>query len=141
MAQHETVEDVMTPNPVTLPETAPALEAARKMRDAGIGNVVMLSHNVVSGIVTDRDIVVRCIAEGRDPRSTPLSEIASRDLTTMAPGDTVSTAVRLMRERSIRRVLVVKDGRPVGIVTMGDLAVQRDPESALAEVSAARPNV
>ncbi len=141
MAQHETVEDVMTRNPIALPETAPALEAARKMRDAGIGNVVMLHDNAVSGIVTDRDIVVRCIAEGRDPRSTTLGEIASRDLTTMAPGDKISTAVRLMRERAIRRLLVVKDGRPVGILSIGDLAVQHDPDSALADVSAARPNV
>jgi CBS domain-containing protein len=141
MAQHETVDDVMTRNPIALPETAPALEAARKMRDAGIGDVVMLNGNVVAGIVTDRDIVVRCVAEGRDPRSTTLGEIASRELTTMAPGDKISTAVRLMRERAIRRLLVVKDGRPVGIFTIGDLAVQDDPDSALAAVSAARPNV
>ena len=141
MAQHETVEDVMTPDPVALPETASVVDAARKMREAGIGNVVVLNGDVVSGIVTDRDIVVRTVAEGRDPRSTTLSEISSRDLTTLAPGDQLSRAVRLMRERAIRRLPVVKDGRPVGILTIGDLAVQRDPDSALADVSAARPNV
>jgi CBS domain-containing protein len=141
MAHHETVEDVMTPDPVALPETASVVDAARKLREAGIGNVVVLNGDVVSGIVTDRDIVVRTVAEGRDPRSTTLSEISSRDLTTLARGDQLSRAVRLMRERAIRRLPVVKDGRPVGILTIGDLAVQRDPDSALADVSAARPNV
>jgi len=141
MTKPKFVQDMMTPDPITLPETASLVDAAQKMREAGIGDVVVLDDGAVCGIVTDRDIVVRGIAEGRDPRSTTLAEICSRELTTLSPDDQVGTAARLMREHAVRRLPVVKRGRPVGILTIGDLAVQQDPESALADVSAAPPNV
>jgi CBS domain-containing protein len=132
----------MTPNPVALPETATLVDAARKMREAGIGDVIVIDAGEgVRGIVTDRDIVVRGLAESCDPGTTTLGEIVSRDLTTISPDDSTDTAVRLMRERAIRRLPVVREGRPVGIITIGDLAIERDRNSALAEVSAARPNV
>jgi len=138
---HEIVQNVMTPDPVTQPQSASLLDAARKMREAGIGNVVVLDGETVCGIVTDRDIVVRGIANGRDPRSTTLADVCSRNLTTLSPEDQIETAVRLMREHAIRRLPVVKRGRAVGIVTIGDLAMHEDTESALADVSAAPPNV
>jgi len=141
MTKPKFVQDMMTPDPITLPETASLADAAQKMREAGIGDVVVLDDGAVCGIVTDRDIVVRGIAEGRDPRSTTLAEVCSRELTTLSPDDQVGTAARLMREHAVRRLPVVKRGRPVGILTIGDLAVQQDPESALADVSAAPPNV
>src|SRR6266508_182244 len=94
----------------------------------------------VYGIVTDRDIVVRGIAEGLDPRTNTLDDICSRTLTTVSPDDSIDTAVSLMREKAIRRLPVVKRGRPVGIVSIGDLAIERDSHSALADVSAAPPN-
>ncbi len=141
MTKPKFVQDMMTPDPITLPETASLLDAAQKMREAGIGDVVVLDDGAVCGIVTDRDIVVRGIAEGRDPRSTTLAEVCSRELTTLSPDDQVGTAVRLMREHAVRRLPVVKRGRAVGILTIGDLALQHDPESALADVSAAPPNV
>jgi len=141
MTKPKFVQDMMTPDPITLPETASLADAAQKMREAGIGDVVVLDDGAVCGIVTDRDIVVRGIAEGRDPRSTTLAEICSRELTTLSPDDQIGTAARLMREHAVRRLPVVKRGRPVGILTIGDLAVQQDPESALADVSAAPPNV
>jgi len=141
MTKPKSVQDMMPPDPITLPETASLLDAAQKMREAGIGDVVVLDDGAVCGIVTDRDIVVRGIAEGRDPRSTTLAEVCSRELTTLSPDDQVGTAARLMREHAVRRLPVVKRGRPVGILTIGDLAVQQDPESALADVSAAPPNV
>ena len=115
-------------------------QAARHMRDAGIGNVIVLEGEKITGILTDRDIVVRAIAEGWDPTQTPVGEVASRDLTTIAPDETVDAAVALMRERSIRRLPVVQSGRPVGIVSLGDLALERDPDSCLGEISAAPPN-
>jgi CBS domain-containing protein len=136
-----TVEEMMTPDPIALPQTATVFDAAQKMRDASIGNVVVLNGQKVCGIVTDRDIVVRAIATGRDPRSTKLADICSRELTTLSPEDNVETAVRLMREHAVRRLPVVKDDRPVGILTLGDLAIEEDSESALADVSAAPPNV
>jgi CBS domain-containing protein len=141
MTKPKFVQDMMTPDPITLPKTASLVDAAQKMREAGIGDVVVLDDGAVCGIVTDRDIVVRGIAEGRDPRSTTLAEVCSRELTTLSPDDQVGTAARLMREHAVRRLPVVKRGRPVGILTIGDLAVQQDPESALADVSAAPPNV
>jgi CBS domain-containing protein/Fe-S cluster assembly iron-binding protein IscA len=141
MAKAKTVQEMMTPDPIALPETASLVDAAQKMRAAGIGDVVVLDGETVCGIVTDRDIVVRGIADGRDPRSTSLAEVCSRDLTTIAPDDRIETAVRLMRERAIRRLPVVKRGRPVGILTMGDIAIEHDADSALADVSAAPPNV
>lgn len=141
MAKAKTVQDVMTPDPIAMPETASLVEAAKKMRAAGIGDVVVLDGETVCGIVTDRDIVVRAIAEGRDPRSTTLAEVSSRQLTTVSPDDQIASAVRLMKEHAVRRLPVVKRGRPVGIITMGDVAIAHDADSALAEVSAAPPNV
>ena len=140
MTKYRTVEELMTPEPITLPQTASALDAAQTMRDASIGNVVVLDGQTVCGIVTDRDIVVRAIAAGRDPRSTTLADVCSRVLMTLSPDDNVGTAVRLMREHAVRRLPVVKRGRPVGILTIGDLAIEEDSESALADVSAAPPN-
>ena len=140
MTKHETVQDVMTPDPITLPETAVIVDAARKMREVGIGDVVVLHGETDCGIVTDRDIVVRGVAEERDPRSTTLGEICSRELRTLSPNDQIGMAVRLMREHAIRRLPVVEGGRPVGILSLGDLAIGHDPESALADGSAAPPN-
>ena len=139
--KHRTVQDVMTPSPVALPETTSLIDAARKMRDAGIGNVVVLDGETVCGIVTDRDIVVRGIANGCDPRATSLADVCSRHVTTLSPSDPIATASRVMREHAIRRLPVVEGGRPVGILSLGDLAMHEDRESALADVSAAPPNV
>ena len=141
MAKHKTVQDVMTRDPITLPLSAPLIDAAKTMRDVGIGDVVVVDGDEVLGIVTDRDIVVRGIADGRDPQSTTLIDICSRGLTTVSPDDQVGTAVRLMRENANRRLPVVARGRPVGIVTLGDLALEQDRGSALADVSAAPPNL
>ena len=137
----EGIRDVMTTNPQTLPEGTTVREAAETMRANDIGDVIVVDDNgTLTGIVTDRDIVVRVVAEGRDPRATRLGDIASRELTALAPDDPVERAVELMRERAIRRLPVVEQGKPVGIVSIGDLALDRDPDSALADISAAPPN-
>jgi CBS domain-containing protein len=140
MARAQSVADVMTRNPIVLDSTAPLAEAARAMRDSDIGDVIVLEEGVVCGIATDRDIVVRAIAADKDPASTPIGEICSRDLTTLAPESPVDDAVTFMRERAVRRLPVVEGDRPVGVVSLGDLAVQRDPRSALADISEAPPN-
>jgi CBS domain-containing protein len=134
------IRDVMTGNPATMPASAGVAEAARTMRDRDIGDVIVLQDDRVCGIVTDRDIVVRGIAQGRDPAQTKLADICSRDLTTVAPGDDVGDAVRLMKEKAVRRLPVVDDGRPVGIVSIGDLAAEQDRRSALGQISAAPAN-
>lgn len=136
----DSIRDVMTPEPVTVRSTTSLEQAARRMRDAGIGDVIVLDGEQITGILTDRDIVVRAVAEGRDPGQTPVGEVASRELTTITPDETVDAAVALMRERSIRRLPVVESGRPIGIVSLGDLALERDPDSCLGEISAAPPN-
>jgi len=139
MADH--IRDVMTQNPQTLPASATVREAAEAMRANDIGDVIAIDDKGgVVGIVTDRDVVVRVVAEGRDSRATQIEDIASRELTVVSPEDSVERAVELMRERAVRRLPVVKRGKIVGIVSIGDLAVERDSASALADISAAPPN-
>jgi len=91
-------------------------------------------------MVTDRDLVVRSLAEARDPATTTLADICSHPILSVSPTDSVEHAVRLMRTHAIRRVPVVDRGQAVGIVSLGDLAVERDPHSALGEISAAPPD-
>jgi CBS domain-containing protein len=134
------VRDVMTPNPVALPATSSLVEAALAMRDFDVGNVLVLEDGQICGIVTDRDIVVRAIAGGNYPATVKLGEICSRELTTLSPTDSVEDAVSLMREKAIRRLPVVEHGQPVGVLSLGDLALEKDPHSALGDISAAPPN-
>jgi CBS domain-containing protein len=136
----QTVGEVMTAKPLALQEGTTLAEAARAMRDHDVGDVVLLRDDQVTGIVTDRDIVVRGVAESMHPDEAVLAQVASKELVTVSPDTSVDEAVELMRQRAIRRLPVVEDGRPVGIVSLGDLAVEEDPDSALADISAADPN-
>jgi CBS domain-containing protein len=139
MASHRVV-DVMTKQVVYLPAATPLDEAARAMREADIGDVVVTEGPNLAGMVTDRDIVVRAVAEGRAAESTPVREVATGDVRALQPSQSVDEAIQAMREHDIRRLPVVDGGRPVGIVSLGDLAVERDPDSALADISAAAPD-
>ena len=136
----QTIRDVMTTDPITISSTSTVQDAARTMRDAGVGPIVVVEDEAVRGIVTDRDIAIRAVAEGRDPSGTTVGEICSEELVTLEPTDSVDDAIRLMRDKAIRRIPVVESGRAVGIVSIGDLAVQFDPDSALADISVAPPN-
>jgi CBS domain-containing protein len=138
MAQQ--IRELMTPTPVVLPGTASVHETARAMRDAEIGDVIVIEHNQDCGMVTDRDIVVRLVAEVRDPASTPLADLCSHAVVTVRPTDPIEDAVRLMRTHAIRRLPVVEGGQAVGMVSFGDLALERDPHSALGEISATPPD-
>jgi CBS domain-containing protein len=138
MAQR--IEEIMTRDPRTVDASDTIADAARVMRDSDIGDVVVVESGQVSGIVTDRDIAVRGVAEGRDPGSTAVSDVCTTGVETIEPDASVDDAVRLMREHDIRRLPVTKNGRPVGIVSLGDLAVEREPESTLADISAASPD-
>jgi CBS domain-containing protein len=130
----------MTSAPVALRSSQPVADAARAMREHGTGDVLVVDGGQLRGLVTDRDIVVRAVADGRDPENTPVGEICSPDLVTVAPGDDADTAVQRMRDRAVRRVPVVEDGRPVGVLSLGDMAIERDERSALADISAQRSN-
>ena len=137
----ERISEVMTTDPVAFTNDATLEDAAVAMRDRDIGDVVVTKPDgTVCGIVTDRDIVVRAIAEGRDPSSTTLGDVCRHRLVSVAPDDPVALAVQKMEERAILRLPVMDNGTLVGIVSIGDLAVRRDPESALGEISAALPN-
>ncbi len=136
----QTVREVMTAEPVSMAAGFRLDDAARRMRDHNIGDVIVIDGTRVCGLVTDRDIVVRAVAEGRDPKLTKLSDICSTELVVVQPEDPLERAEQLMRDHALRRLPVVEGGRPVGIVSLGDLAVERDPTSPLAGISAAPPN-
>jgi CBS domain-containing protein len=135
-----TVEEIMTRDPRTVNADDPVTEAAGIMRDDDIGDVIVLENGEVGGIVTDRDIVVRGVADGRDPQSTSVSEVCTTGVEAIEPSATVDDALSKMREADIRRLPVVEGGRPVGIISLGDLAVEREPDSTLADISAASPD-
>ena len=134
-----TVREVMSPEPVTLPSTASMEAAARLMQQRDIGDVVVVDGDRLVGIVTDRDLVVRGLAAGL-ASDTQVSVITSTDPAVVAPEDEITRAVRLMEEHAIRRLPVVDDGELVGMVTLGDLARERDARSALGRISEAPPD-
>lgn len=134
------IKDVMTENPVTMQVTDTVRAAATRMREADIGDVVVMRDGSVCGILTDRDITVRAVAEGNDPDTMKIGEICSAELVSVSAEDSVDDAVRIMREKAVRRLPVVEAGKPVGIVSIGDLAMERDQGSALADISAAPGN-
>jgi CBS domain-containing protein len=134
------MRDIMSPVPVSMAATQPVSAAARAMKEHGIGTVLIMADGRLSGLVTDRDIAVGVLAEDRDPMTTRVGDICSTELAVLGPDDDVDQATRLVRDRAVRRVPVVEDGIPVGIVSIGDLALEKDNQSALSEVSAAPPN-
>jgi CBS domain-containing protein len=134
------IRDVMTPDPITLEAGATAREAARCMRDHDVGDVLLREGDRLCGIVTDRDLVVRCLAEGDAALDRPLAELCSSGLATLPPDAEVEEAIRLMRENAVRRIPIVEGERAVGIVSLGDLAIERDRQSVLGEISAAPPS-
>jgi CBS domain-containing protein len=135
------IAEVMTIDPVAMENNIDLQTAARAMRDNDIGDVVVTKPDgSLCGIVTDRDIVVRAIAAGFDPTTTTLDDVCSHRLLTVGPDDPVATAVSVMEEHAIRRLPVVDHGSLIGFVSIGDIAIERDPASALGEISAAPPN-
>ncbi|MEU1888306.1 CBS domain-containing protein [Micromonospora rifamycinica] len=134
------VGEFMTTRLVTMDGDDTLTAAAQEMRNSAIGDVVVTNGDDVIGIVTDRDIAVRGVAENRDPDRTRLGEIISRDVITVSQHDDAVAAADLMRTYAVRRLPVVDDGRLVGLVSMGDLAVEREPQSVLADISADEPN-
>ncbi len=134
------LRDVMTPDPVCVDPRASAADVARKMREVDSGAILVTEGDQLRGLVTDRDIVVRAVADGRDPSQVEVQEICSAELEALSPEDDVERAVDLMRKRHVRRIPVVEGGHPVGIVSIGDLALARQEHSALADISGAPGN-
>jgi CBS domain-containing protein len=134
------VREIMTENPATLGADTSVREAAKLMREKDIGDVIVQKDGRLCGIVTDRDIVVRAVAQDKDLSRTNLESICSKDVTSLAPDDSDAQAIKLMREKSVRRLPVLEKDRVIGIVSLGDLAVDKDPKSVLGQISAAPPN-
>jgi CBS domain-containing protein len=135
----QTVAEVMTPAPTVIDLSDTIQAAARTMAEQDVGALVVQSESRTVGIITDRDLVVRGVAEGLGVDA-PVRQVASERLVTVGPSDPVETAVEVMRAAAVRRVPVMDGDVAVGIVSIGDLAVERDPSSALADISEAEPN-
>lgn len=137
----ETVEDIMTRTPIHVTPEESVKNVARFMRECGVGVVLITegASDVLVGMVTDRDLVVRGLAKGCDP-GTQVGELCTPAPLTVRAGDSIVEAERVMRENAVRRLPVVRNGKAVGIVSLGDLVVERDPSSALREISTAPPN-
>ena len=111
------------------------------MRDQEIGDVlVMRDDGTLCGLVTDRDLVVRGLAEGLDPGSASVEEVCNHDPVTLSSDQPVEEAVAVMRQYNIRRLPIVDGENLVGILSLGDLAIEKDPSSALADISKAPAN-
>jgi CBS domain-containing protein len=134
------VRDIMTPDPVGVYYEQTLSETARVMRDGGVGAVLVVNGDTLSGVVTDRDLVVRGLAEGMGPDS-PVGPLCSAKLVGVEADADVADAERLMGENAVRRLPVVDAGQIVGIVSMGDLVTSAgDAESPLSALSKADPN-
>jgi len=136
----DNVRDVMTASPITVRVDETLAAAAKQMRDGDVGAVIVVEGETVRGLITDRDVTVRGVAEDLDPRTTPVGALVTHDLVAVSPDDDVDTAVELMRTHAVRRLPVMEGAQVVGMVSLGDLAVARDSDSALAEISAEEPN-
>ena len=123
----QSIREIMTSNPKTVEAGQPIAEAARIMRDEDTGIVPIVEGDQLIGTITDRDITIRVIAEGKDPQSTTIDEIASKNVITVDPQQDLDEALRLMAQHQVRRLPVVEeDGRLVGIVAQADIAREGD---------------
>jgi CBS domain-containing protein len=118
----KTISEVMTRDVRACEPTTTIVDAAKTMASEDVGPVPIVEDGRLTGIVTDRDIVVRVVAEGKDPTATTVSEIASSDLVTVSPDDDIDEVLSLMSERQVRRIPVVEGDRLVGIVAQADVA-------------------
>lgn len=127
MTHHSQIRELMTENPRAVDAEKPVSEAAKLMRDEDVGLTPIVEGDRLVGTLTDRDIAIRVVAEGRDPESTTVSEVASSELVTIDPDQSLDEALRLMAQHQVRRLPVVEeDGRLVGIVAQADVARHGD---------------
>ncbi len=116
-------QDVMTKNPTTCGEMAPVVDAAKLMEQEGVGSIPVCEDGRLVGIVTDRDIAMRVVAEGRDPQQTKIQDVMTRDPQTVSAEEPISRALEVMESRQVRRIPVIDGGgRLVGIIAQADIA-------------------
>ncbi len=119
----QSIQEIMTSNPATIEPNQSVVDAARIMKQEDAGVVPVTENGRLSGMVTGRDIAIRVVAEGKDPGSTKVSEVASTNLVTLDPQQDLDEALRLMAQHQVRRLPVVEeDGRLVGVVAQADVA-------------------
>ena len=117
------IREVMTSNPCTIDADKPISYAAKMMRDEDVGLAPVVEGDRLVGTLTDRDIAIRVVAEGHDPDSTKVKDVASKDVVTVDPQQGLDEALRLMAEHQVRRLpFVEEDGRVVGVVAQADVA-------------------
>ncbi|HEX2311882.1 MAG TPA: CBS domain-containing protein [Vicinamibacterales bacterium] len=126
------LRDVMTPNPRTLDSTATVQDAARVMRDADTGVVPIVENGKPVGLITDRDIVVRAVADGAEP-TRPVRELATDTLVTAEPDMSTGEAAELMGQHQVRRLLVCEGDRLVGVASIGDIAVKEGKDRRIGD--------
>ncbi|NLX78048.1 MAG: CBS domain-containing protein [Clostridiaceae bacterium] len=135
------VRDIMTKSVVTVRPDTTINEVARLMQQHNVGAIPVVDNNGLMGIVTDRDLVVRNIASGKDPNSTPVRDIMTSQVTTVTPEDDVQSITKLMATRQIRRIPVVENQQLIGMVSLGDIAttgrtdLAMEASEALSEIS------
>jgi CBS domain-containing protein len=126
MEMAKRIREVMTPSPETVEPGKPTTEAAKLMRKADAGMIPVVENGDLVGTVTDRDIVLRVVAEGRSPEATTVGEIASPEPVTVEPEQELDEALKLMAQHQVRRLPVVEKGRLVGVVAQADVAREGD---------------
>lgn len=128
------VSEIMTTNVATAEPDSTIEEVATMMKDENVGAIPVVDDDELVGIVTDRDIVVRCIAEGKDPSECEVEEIVSEELETVTPDDDVRRAAEIMQRKQIRRLPVCdEEGRLVGMLSLGDIAVKQGNDGVSGE--------
>ena len=140
------VKDVMTRNVAYINPASTVVEAAQLMQKPNVGSVPVCDENGIIGIVTDRDIIVRNIAHGKDPHQTPVKDVMTSEVTSVDPETEIRDVFGIMSEKKIRRIPVVENNQLVGIVALGDVATsaKQDVEisSTLADISSpSRPEM
>jgi len=118
----KTINESMSSNPCAIEADKPVSYAAKMMRDEDVGFAPIVDGDRLVGTLTDRDIAVRVVAEGRDPNETLVRDVATNNLITVDPEDDLDEAMRLMARHQVRRVAVVQGGRLVGVVAQADVA-------------------
>lgn len=132
-----TARDIMTPNPQTITASTTLADAARLMRDLDVGSLpICVEDDKLTGMITDRDIVVRCIAEDGDPRKVTAGWLSEGDPITVAVDDPMDDILNTMAEYQVRRLPVLEDGRLVGIISEADIAQDGNTEEVADTVQA-----
>ncbi len=133
------IREIMTTDIASAELDTTLEEVAQMMKDEDVGAIPVVDEDELVGIVTDRDIVIRCIAEGKDPAETHVEDVLTEELHTIHPDADAAEAARLMAEKQIRRLPVVEDGELLGVISIGDIAVKQGDDQitgeALEEVS------